>query len=463
MTIGANFQANFGMNLFQQFGWAGQVGQFLSQPSAVPLGGSFGLNALADRFGGIQSHFGSSWNVQHSAGFSAMPDFANAGHLGVDKNKGVVTTPGGYQVKVNNGQVQIKAPNGKFTNLKAEPPNRTVTKDVTSKETRTRATTERVLPRDPAVRESDGDVWRYQGTGSFSLPDGTKITIQEKGKDTDLHINRVDVYNGNKHVGIDSKLTSHSWKTHKRTSQRIGTGDWQTTNSNRRWEGRRLVRRDTQQRSVTNRITEEQHADQKFKTTFSDVKNDGFLHDAMTDDGFKFRAAGDGDDWKMNGREVISGAGKGKDDKTKAFKLGGNINTSWQGYRPLHVPWKGYAYNMTNITRNMFSHHYGMNSNHWNRLGNMFCGMQHNPYMGVMTNVSNMGGFNSIFGGPMGGAALYGRGFRDGFNARSQLDQMLGSVGNMLPLFDRSDLLSFGLRNQLSMNADWALQARAMF
>ena len=39
--------------------------------------------------------------------------------------------------------------------------------------------------------------WRYQGTGSFHLPDGTKITIHEKGAGKDLHIDQVDIYNGN--------------------------------------------------------------------------------------------------------------------------------------------------------------------------------------------------------------------------------------------------------------------------
>jgi ABC-type multidrug transport system fused ATPase/permease subunit len=128
----------------------------------------------------------------------------------VDKAKGVVTTPGGFNVSVADGRVRIQNPDGKWTDLKAEPPERTVTSTRTSKETRQQATVERQLPNDPVVRESDGDVWRYAGAGTFLLPDGTQIRIQEQGTTSDLHINRVDIYNGNKHVGIDSKLTAIS-------------------------------------------------------------------------------------------------------------------------------------------------------------------------------------------------------------------------------------------------------------
>ena len=171
-------------------------------------------------------------------------------------------------------------------------------------QTRQQATVERQLARDPVVRESDGDVWRYQGTGSFHLPDGTKITIHEKGAGKDLHIDQVDIYNGNKHVGIKSQLTASEWQTVDRKVER-SVGNWRTTSSNRRtqWQGRRgqVIRTDTQQRTIRTTTTETQHAKQQFATTFTDVTRDGFAHDMRTDDGRTFRIAGDGDDWSEKG------------------------------------------------------------------------------------------------------------------------------------------------------------------
>ena len=402
---------------------------------ADPMAAARALRSLAafsrpDGFG----FCGPQLRMAPQIGYAAMPDFSRSGHLAVDKKKGVVRTPGGYNVSVANGQVKIQSPNGKWSTLKAEPPGRTVTSSSTATQTRTQQTTERVLPRDPAVRESDGDVWRYQGTGTFQLPDGTKITIQEKGKDKGLHINQVDIYNGNKHVSVDSKLESANWKTVKRDVSTSATG-WQTTSSNRRWQGRRLVRNDNQQRQVTTNVTEKQVADQKFKTTFSDVKLDGFRHDFNTKDGQKFRLGGDGDDWIQNGKEVISGAGKGKDDKTKAFQLGKKMDASWLGYRPLQVPWNVYAYQMSPAVQQFGGHHLGASAGHWGQLGSAYCGMQRSPYLGVQSQISNMGGFDSLYGGPLGGGALWGNGFAGGFNANAHFSAMNGSVGSMLDVF----------------------------
>ena len=189
MHIGNNLNAN----LINQFAWAGNLQAQLT-PNAMGVGG---LQSMFSQFNNLANMM--NWNATTSTQFGLMPDYANAGNLDVDKKAGVVKTPGGYEVAVKDGTVTIKGPSGKTTQLKAEPPNRSVTKSVTNNETRTQSTVERQLPRDPVVRESDGDVWRYAGTGSFNLPDGTKITIQEQGTDKDLHINQVDIYNGNKH------------------------------------------------------------------------------------------------------------------------------------------------------------------------------------------------------------------------------------------------------------------------
>jgi len=250
------------------------------------------------------------------------------GYLKVDQEKGQVTTPGGYKIIIKDGVVRIEISKGKFTSMKAEPPGKTLTSKSSKSETRRNEVVERQLARDPAVRESDGDVWRYAGTGSFILPDGTKVTVQETGATHDLHINQVDIYNGDKHVAVKSQLVKSAYKT-VRTETKTENGAWQTTRSRRedRWSGRRgqRVRIDDQKREVTTTRIEYQEAVQEFKTTFSGVSNDAKAHDEELDDGFQFKLAGHGEAWAVGNREVLSGAGKGKDDKTKAFQLGGEI------------------------------------------------------------------------------------------------------------------------------------------
>ena len=312
------------------FHWAAQAQQNMAQS---PMGGVAAMQQMLGQFGDLNASM-SPWAATTTVGDAALPDFSNSGHLAVDKAKGTVSTPGGYEISVKEGKVRIKTPEGKWTQLKAEPPNRTLVNTTDDVETRQQATVERQLARDPVVRESDGDVWRYQGTGSFHLPDGTKITIHEKGAGKDLHIDQVDIYNGNKHVGVKSQLTASEWQTVDRKVER-SVGDWRTTSSNRRteWRGRRgqVIRTDNQARTIRTTTTETQQAAQQFRTTFTDVTRDGFAHDMRTDDGKTFRISGDGDDWAENGREVMSGAGKGKDDKTLAYKLGDKIDPNWAG------------------------------------------------------------------------------------------------------------------------------------
>ena len=50
-----------------------------------------------------------------------------------------------------------------------------------------------------------------------------------------------------------------------------------------------------------------------------------------------FSIAGDGDDWSVNGREVVSGAGKGKDDPLKMYQLGGEINRFKGGEQGVNI------------------------------------------------------------------------------------------------------------------------------
>lgn len=412
--FGFGFQQNYSFNMTQQFSWAAGLGQKMQSGAAFGVGS---MGSIADTFGAWANMGAQSWSATKTVSYGAMPDFANAGRLDVDQKNGVVRTPGNYEIRVNEGKVQIKAPNGKFTDLKAEPPERVVQgkdKKVLPQ-----------LPRDPVVRESDGDVWRYQGAGTFELNDGTRITIQEQGKDKDLHISDVDIYNGNKHVHVDSKLESSKWKTHK-----TQYGAWKTTKAASRWQSGMAERSKT----------EFQHADQKFKTTFSGVQNDGFMHDAMNADGQVFKATGDGDDWMQNGREVQSGAGKGKDDKNKAFKLGGGVKNDWVGYRPLELPWQGYMTEMTSISKNMFAPAMNTMQPFMNQMMPFFGGA---PAMGgIQTKVQNMGGFNSMYGGPMGGYAFYGQGFSTGFNPASAFESMLGSVKGLSSVFSASNMLN---------------------
>lgn len=357
---------------------------------------------------------GAAVSMTQFVGYAAMPDFANAGKLDLDKQAGTVTTPGGYKVSVADGKVRIQNPDGKWTDLKAEPPTRTVTSDKVTTESRQ-------LPRDPAVRESDGDVWRYQGTGTFNLPDGTKITIQEKGDSKDLHINQVDIYNGNKHVSVDSQLTNAEWQTVKTDKQLVNVTGW-TPNG----QGQET-------RQFTHRVTEHQEARQQFKTTFSEVKKDGYAHDAATADGQAFKLAGDGVmAWSQGGREVLSGAGKGKDDKTLAYQLGGAIADSQLGRRPIQVPWNVYAMQMVSITASLFQTQYAASPNHWQQCQDLFSGCQPRPHLPMMTQLNNLGGLRSPFCGPMGGAAMCGVGLLNGF--QPTLERMLGAVNEMIRL-----------------------------
>ncbi|HYH98531.1 hypothetical protein [Hyalangium sp.] len=387
------------------FSWASQVQSQLG----IQQSGFRGMDSL-NRCFQAYSGMGASVSMNSVVGYAAMPDYENAGQLEVDKQTATVTTPGGYKVTVADGKVCIQNPDGKWTDLKAEPPSRTVTSDNVTTESRQ-------LPEDPAVRESDGDVWRYQGTGSFNLPDGTKITIQEKGDSKDLHIHQVDIYNGNKHVSVDSQLTGAEWQTVKRDSQQVGVTEWRTKDH-------------TQQRQVTQRVTEHQEANQKFKTTFSDVKKDGYAHDAATGDGQSFKLAGTGVGWSQEGREVLSGAGKGKDDKTLAYQLGGAISDSLLGHRPIQVPWNVHATQMVDITASLFQTQYASSPNHWQNLQDRFSGFQPQPHLPMMTQLNNLGGLRSPFSGPMGGAAMCGHGLSGGF--QPTLERMLGSVNEMI-------------------------------
>lgn len=435
---------NYNTNLFNQFNWANNLQAQLS-PQAMGLNG---LQSMFSQFNTLAAMM-PAWNVNTSVSYGAMPDFANAGKLDVDKKAGMVKTPGGYEVTVKDGKVNIKSPSGKSTQLKAEPPNRTVTSEVTDTETRTQSTVERQLARDPVVRESDGDVWRYSGTGSFNLPDGTKITIQEIGKDKDLHINQVDIYNGNKHVSVKSELKSAEWQTVKREQVSQQAGDWRTVGSDRRtqWSGRtgQVIRDDRQERNVTTTFKDSQEARQTFETSFSDVKNDGFTHDLDSDDGQVFRVAGDGDDWTQDGKEVISGAGKGKDDKELAYQLGGELDAHWEGFRPLEVPWNVYATTMTQVSHPLFGSQYQVSTSHWDQLAGEFKDAQQSPWMPVQANINNMGGFGSVYAGPFGGSALFGNGYAQGFNAGAQFGAMQQSVLSMANLFGQMNDLSADL------------------
>lgn len=404
--------------LSAMFSWSSQV-QSLLGSQQTGFHGLDSLNRCFQAYGAMEAQL----SMTSVVGYAAMPDYDNAGQLDVDKQAGTVCTPGGYKISVEDGKVRIQNPDGKWTDLKAEPPTRTVTSDSVTTESRQ-------LPRDPAVRESDGDVWRYQGTGSFNLPDGTKITIQEKGDSKDLHINQVDIYNGNKHVSVDSQLTSAEWQTVSSKSERVSATPWKNAGT-------------VEQRQVTTRVTEQQEARQKFATTFSDVKKDGYSHDAATEDGQSFQLAGDGIAWSQGGKEVQSGAGKGKDDKTLAFQLGSAIQDSVLGQRPIQVPWNVHATQMVDITASLFQTQYASTPHHWQQCQDIFSAYQPQPYLPMTTQLSNMGGIRSPFCGPLGGAALSGSGLSGGFE--STLQRMLGAVNQMIQRYT-------GLQ-QLQLNA----------
>jgi hypothetical protein len=103
------------------FHWAVSAQQDMAQ-SPLGLGG---IQAMLGQFGDLNSAM-SPWQAKTTVGYAALPDFKNSGALDVDKQAGTVKTPGGYEIAVKDGKVRIKSPNGKWTDLKAEPPNRTL-------------------------------------------------------------------------------------------------------------------------------------------------------------------------------------------------------------------------------------------------------------------------------------------------------------------------------------------------
>jgi hypothetical protein len=199
-----------------------------------------------------------------------------------------------------------------------------------------------------------------------------------------------------------------------------------------------------QQRQVTQQVTEHQQANQKFQTTFSDVKRDGYRHDARTEDGQSFRLAGNGAAWSQNGREVMSGAGKGKDDVNKAFQLGERIGRNWDGYRPIDVPWKVYATHMQSASASFFQQQWGDTTPHWLNLHQKFSDWQPKPHLPMMTTATNLGGLQSLYGGPMGGSALWGNAFQASLSARFEM--MQGSVSQLLSVFDQLDRMRLGMQ-----------------
>ncbi len=363
------------------------------------------ISSIANEFANIASvgSVGQTFAVNQIAGFAAIPDFANAGWLGVDKETKTVKTPGGYEISIKNGTVSIKAPNGKVTTIKADPPGRTVKEVKTGKQTRVTSQVERVLRGDPVVKEADGDIWRYQGLGTFVLPDGTKIRINEVGEGKNLHINQIDIYNGNKHVAIKNKLVSADYKTVK-TEVKRQFGQWRNVRTWRRWRGRALVRHTQQERTVTTTTIKHQKVVQKFDTEISDVRNDGFLHDALNADGRVFRLAGQGDAWSHMGREVLSGAGKGKDDKTKAFKLGRAIADSNVGRMGLILPYKLAYFQAIQAVQNQV---FTMMNRFSFPAPQLFNPSPNLAHLAGGSYLSNWG-VNSIFAGGFGGAMMFG-------------------------------------------------------
>lgn len=414
-----------------------------------------------------------------------IPDFANSGHLEVNKKKGVVTTPGGYKISMKNGELKILSPANaskknseeKWTTIKADWPDKIVEKSESQTQTRSNGRVIRSITTnpppppsraddfgdsggaddagdDPVVRESDGNVWRYRGWGSFLLPDGTKITVQEKGKEENIHINQVDIYNGNKHVGIKNKLTKARWKkVDEQVSQKAGA--WQTTNQRDRWvqsgNTRRLIRTTEQSRTVETHRKERHKIDQTFSSTVSDVKSDGYQHDKNTRDGKVFRLAGDGDDWKIvtkdqstNGRELLSGAGVGKDDQHKMYQLGDKIADSDLRARGLHVPWKTKLQNYGTSLIPLGTQQIQMNSTHWQNLQTNFIGFQHQRHIPLPVMTPEQNPLRNTYAGPFGGMSLYPHQNISQQHPEQILSTLYASIGRLISLLSLFDEMKSG-------------------
>lgn len=348
-SIGAQLTQSYGVS-WQAFSPA-VAGAFATQKP--DRAGIAQLQSLFETFRPLSCGWAGAFQVTQAAHFAAIPDFSQAGRLDVDAGRGIVKTPGGFVLSVKDGQVTITAPNGKNIALKAEPPGRDI---VSSAATRDRpAITERTLRGDPVVRASDGREWRYTGTGSFVLPDGTRIRISEAGKQEDgtLHIDRVDVYNGNKHFAMCSEPTSH----------------------------------------------------QKQATRSSEVVFDRFGAGAL-----------DGDDWAQQAASALSGmAGSGKPDE--AFHLGTGIAASTLGQMGLIVPWKLQMMGFTGVSfASLLHQQHARQPARLDALASSFGADQTRPDLGIAS--TTVLGLATTYGGPVGGAALFGAGWSGSYSAQ---------------------------------------------
>jgi hypothetical protein len=428
--------SNMNFNFSSNFNFSGMQG--ISSQALT------GMQGIASAFEGSFGSFSgmSVSNFRARIPYAVTPDFQNAGNLSVNKKNSTVKTPGGYEILAKDGKVKIKSPNGKWSEIEAVQPERTLIKKGTKTETRNQV----VARRDPIVRESDGDKWRFQGDGSFRLPDGTKISIKEKGEGKDLHINQVDIYNGNKHVQVKNQLKSAKYETYNKDVKREVTQGWQQTN--RAWQGNRLVQTDSRQ--ILETTTEKQRVKQTFNSSISDVKRDGYLHDALTKDGKTFSVAGDGDDWSVNGREVVSGAGKGKDDPMKMYQLGGNINRHRGGEQGVNIPLKTSYLDINQTLIQGFGGAFAGASS-WGLDGamNSFSSFQSASHLGSYSQMSTSSGvFSSPYAGPMGGFAMASLSTSTSHSTQGFFGSMLNRVADMGSVLNHRDNLAQGLRLQ---------------
>lgn len=98
------------------------------------------------------------------------------GSLQVDKDKGTIKTPGGYEIEqVGKFDWKIKTPEGKET----------------------------LIWGDPHVKESDGGTWDFKRDSVFKLPDGTQIKVNTVPYGNGMTVTgSLEVVNGNESVNV---------------------------------------------------------------------------------------------------------------------------------------------------------------------------------------------------------------------------------------------------------------------
>jgi len=139
------------------------------------------LNSLSDFFGALAQFMPESGTENGRCGTVSPPVREDCCHprgsLKVDKESGVITTPGGYKIEqIGQYEWKVTGQDGKWTRIWG----------------------------DPHVQESDRSgeqtAWDFKRDSTFLLPDGTRINVTTKPYNNMTVTSQLEVINGNDRV-----------------------------------------------------------------------------------------------------------------------------------------------------------------------------------------------------------------------------------------------------------------------